>query len=457
MSIFKKQDTQKLQPQAVEVEEAVLGAMMILPNYITASELLKPEIFYKEKNIKIYTAIQTLISENIRPDSISVYQKLKAQGEAEYIGGATYLTTLTGKATHTFNFDYYCRILIEHWLRREFIRLCSEMANNSFDETYDILDLIQQFKKDIEAASNVVMSNNISTLKDAFKEVYNHICSLSVNPDYKKKLLTGFTYYDKFTHGLQKGDLNVIAAPSSHGKTSFATQMAIQTCKLNKDARGLFYSFEMPKEKIASRILANATGINSKRIENEPMNNENIKLISEKIGTMENLFFLFDDKICNNSEMIMSSIKSNVTKYNLDFVVVDYLQLIKIKSENIERAIHDICNDLKNIALNYKITIILVSQLSRGEGRPTLNRLKYSSAIEHAADQVLLIWRPNYNEDDDSNAMEIAEIDIAKGRNVGLAHFKLNFNPELTSFSNYTGEDFNVPKEKITLQNYKPF
>ena len=177
--MFKNKTEAKLPPQAVDIGTAVLGSCLMFGDYKVAIELLKPETFYKESHQLIFKVIQSLVAEGVKPDTISVYQKLKVTGDAELVGGAYYISQLTTGIVSNSNLEYYCRILIEKWLKREFIRLCQTMTNNLFEDRNDILELISKFKKDIEAATNFETTNTITTLSEAMQEVYQHVCKLS--------------------------------------------------------------------------------------------------------------------------------------------------------------------------------------------------------------------------------------------------------------------------------------
>lgn len=450
--MLKKQIETKLLPQAVDVETAVLGSAIMFGDYKLAIELLKPETFYKESHQLIFKAIQSLVAEGVKPDTLSVYQKLKSNGEAELVGGAYYISQLTTGIVSYSNFEYYCRILIEKWLKREFIRLCQTMTNNLFEDSTDVLELINKFKKDIEAATNFETANSITTLSEAMQEVYQHVCKLSIDPNYRKQFLTGIEYYDKIYHGLQPGWLIIISGISSHGKTSLATQIAIEVCKRNSEAKGLYYTLEMPKKEVVERILAMETGICASDIENVPMQNDQINSLQIAIGKLNNLQFLFDKNISNNSELLIHNLKKNIEKYKLNFIVIDYLQLINLgTATNHELQLSSIVNSFKAVAKDYNVTLIVISQFSKGDGTD-LQKLKGSSSIEQAADQVIIVKRPNKDNEDEDITQSIADIKIPKTRNGATCKFKLFFNPKITKFTTYTGENYTANWEDI-----KPF
>lgn len=442
MNIFTKKEIAKLPPQAIDIEEAILGCMLIDTKKAKEGiQYLKKCYFYKEANQHIFAAISELHIKSIVADILSVAQQLKATNLIETVGGAYYISQLSNKANPS-NFEYYCKVIIEKWMRREVIRLCYIANNDLYDETIDIFDYIKQFKKDVE---NITIFNEIKDvvkLKDVLKEVFEHVCQMRVNPDYQKKLLTGIDPYDSFCNGLEPGNLITIAGESSHGKTAFATQIAVNVCKLNTEAKGIFYSFEMTQKDVTMRIIARETGISAKQIKNFSLDNDKLNTLTQAIRRLENLMFYFDERIINNSSMIMSSIINTLEKYKPDFIVLDYLQLINSNTgDNYEQEIAAICNNLKGFSIKYNCTIILISQLAKGEGKPTTKRLKYSSAIEQASDQIIFVYRPNIANEDQETTQSIAEINVAKGRSVGLLRFKLWFCPQTTSFSNYNGED----------------
>lgn len=447
----------KLQPQAVDLEEIILGAIMLESDSITkVINILNPECFYKKTHKLIFTACINLLNNQSPIDILTVTNELKSNGELEFVGGAYFICTLTNRIASSVNIEYYASIVYQKYLQREIITLCSGIQTKAYTDEADIFEIINDTQDSLLSYVRFDVSK-ITTIKDAVKQVFN---TIEHNLKFTNTLTgigTGFTEFDNFTSGLQKGDLVIVAGETSQGKTAFALTMLKNATMLFGKA-AVIYSLEMTQQQLATRLISSESGINSAAISMHRLSNDSISKINQVTERVINANIYFDDSSTSSIDTICNSIRTMTLKYNIDLVMIDYLQLItnnRIKASKEERTA-EIARRLKNTAKELNVCVILLSQLSRTQGspKPTMNRLRDSGQIEEAADMVILVYRPEfYNTTlpspfEDINPIGKAFIDITKGRNTGIKSFLLDFHKETTTFNNcetLDQQDYNKP------------
>lgn len=437
----------KIPPQAIDVEQAVLGSLMLERDaFYRISDILNANSFYLEKHQIIFNTIHNLINQGKPIDLILVTQALIVAGKLDEIGGPLYITELTSKVATAAHIEHHARIIAQTAIARELIRITTTAGAQAYDESIDIEETLSGLQTDLIGLLETG-NNRESNISDALIEIKDRINWNQRNSGLSG-IGTGLFDYDQFTGGIQKTDLIIIAGESSQGKTSLAVTM-LKNAVMIYNARAAVYSLEMSKSQLVARILSQETDISAKKILNKTLANAEINEIIKVSESLNNLPVFFDENSSSTIDQICNSIRKLKLKHDINLVMVDYLQLVgsNLKNRTDESQIADITRRFKNVAKELNISVIALSQLSRDRlhPKPTKSRLRGSGQIEEAADLVLLIWRPEEYEIDTFSephkgikAAGHAEVIIAKGRNIGTASFLLRFNPETTGFYDYS-------------------
>lgn len=419
----------KIQPQAIDLEESVLGAMMLERGKLfDVIDLLKPEIFYKNEHQLIFKSIAQLFSQNKNVDILTVTEQLKYNGELDKVGGPYYIATLTNRVVSSANIMQHSYILIQKFISRDLIRISSEIIHDAYEDTIDELDLLEKAEKEI-----------LSLRMGSLKRTYDHISvpvneylkSISEGINGKGRLLgipSGFPDIDRTTGGWQKSDLIIIASRPSMGKTALALTFA-RNAAMDFNKKVGFFSLEMSKEQLTQRLISQETKIKSNRLRNYELDPSDITEINLKAKEIINAKLYIDDTPALSIFEFQAKARRMVSIHKVELVIVDYLQLMKgskDKRGNREQEISEISQALKATAKELNIPVIALSQLSRqpenrSDKRPILSDLRESGAIEQDADIVIFPFRPAYymkeNETNFEDFKEDMEINIAKHRN----------------------------------------
>ena len=452
------EEISKIPPQAIDIEEAVIGAILVEGNtFTTANEYVNAASFYKEANQIIYSAIEELFYINEPIDVITVTEKLKNKGRLEDVGGAYYIAGLTVKIGSAMNIENHAKIIAEKHMRREFIRLSYGMLKSMYDENTDLLDEINNFdnqKTDLISFTK----RDEKHISQAIDEMKDYSIKLARN-EIERGYPTGFKYYDNFSGGMQKGDLIIIAGETSNGKTTLGLNIAKNTADAGNSVA--IFSYEMTIFQLTARMVAHELRVSSKDIiRGELSENEIVMIGNDTAKLKRNDTYLIKPSGTSFARLI-ADVSRMVKLYKLDVVVIDYLQLLSNAKKNASQAdmVAEMANKLKSLAVELNITVILLSQLARDRNkpRPTLARLKGSGDIENAADVVVFTYLPykyNYSAEDVSGETvqvgENAIIIVGKGRNIGTTEFMLEFKKEIPAFFNYNSNPNNV----LGLENY---
>jgi len=462
-----KYEIGKLPPQAIELEEAILGAVMIEKEaFDLISDLLKPECFYKVTHQKIFSAITTLADNNEPIDMHTVIDQLRRSGSIDEVGGPYYITLLTTKLASAAHLVYHAGIVYQKFIGREMIRFANKIQNMAYDDQIDVVEIISY------AYSTLALINNnsggtIMEIKEAIELMIKNIELNSSETTISSGSLIGFEEYDRRSGGFQKTDLIIIAAESSQGKTSLALTISKNIAK--DKGKLAIYSMEMRAVQLAARLTSMESGIPSNDILYSKFNSEMYEKLDSSIGRLINSDIYIDEKSTTNLDTIIASIRSMVKNYGIQGAVVDYIQLIQVndKGMNREQQTGLIARKLKNLAKDLDIWIVALSQLSRDNSNPvpSIKRLRDSGQIEEACDVCMLIYRPeqigrsSFPEPfENENISGLAMIDVAKGRNIGTFKFIVYFDDLTTHFSPFRRDCFNqnlVVREKEFTD--KPF
>ena len=447
----------KMPPQAVELEEAVLGALMIEKDaYSYVSEILRPESFYKETHQKIYRSIVDLSSKQQPIDMLTVPEQLKRNGELDEIGGAYYIAQLTAKVASAAHIEYHARILAQKFLARELIRISADIQKQAYEEQTDVDDLMQEAEGMIFEVGQRNMKKDVTQINPVIHDAIQQIQAAYSRPEGLSGAPSGFTDLDKITSGWQKSDLVIIAARPAMGKTAFVLSMA-KNMAVDYQTPIAVFSLEMSNIQLVNRLIMNVCEIEGEKIKNGRLEDYEWTKLDQNVKKLYDAPVYIDDTPSLSVFELRTKARRLKTEHKIGCIIIDYLQLMNASGMNFgsrEQEVSMISRSLKGLAKELDIPIIALSQLNRGvEGRsgiegkrPQLSDLRESGAIEQDADMVCFIHRPEYykiTEDPQGNSLlGIAEIIVAKHRNGATGDVTLRFIGKYAKFQNLNNDYF---------------
>jgi replicative DNA helicase len=429
----------KLPPQATDVEEAVLGALMLEREaFIGVADVLNEDCFYKEEHRQIFKVIQDLSMNDKPVDLLIVTQELKNRGLLEQIGGPYYITQLTSKVASAAHIEFHARIIAQKYIQRELIRACSEIQSNAFDDTKDVDELINQAESAIFKISEGNIKKETLPIKPILKDAVMLIQEANKRSDGLSGVPSGFTKVDRLTAGWQKTDLVIIAARPAMGKTAFVLSMT-RNMAVDYKVPVAVFSLEMSSIQLVNRLIASESELGSEKIKKGSLVGDDWDRLNAAIQRLDDAPIFVDDTPALSIFEFRAKCRRLKMQHDIGMVLVDYLQLMTAGVDtrgSREQEVSMISRSLKAIAKELNIPIIALSQLNRSvesrEGRrPQLSDLRESGAIEQDADMVIFIHRPEYyniNTDEEGNSLKgVAEIIIAKHRNGPTGDVRLAF------------------------------
>lgn len=444
----------KLPPQAPDLEEAVLGALMLEKNALNeVIDILKPPHFYKDAHQKIFACIHELFEDSEPVDILTVTAALRKKGELDLIGGAYYISYLTNRVASSANIQYHARIISEKFILRELIRLSSETITQAYAENVDVFDLLAKSESDLFTVSQGNIRKDTDNMKDVLKQAMENIEAARKQGDGLSGVGTGFTALDQITAGWQPSDMIVLAARPGMGKTAFVLSMArnIATGAAGSPKAVAFFSLEMSSVQLVSRLISAETGISGEKLRKGNLEPHEYTQLHERIGPLTNAQIFIDDTPSLSVFELRAKARRLKQQHDIQIIIIDYLQLMTAGSDNRaggnrEQEISTISRSIKTIAKELNVPIIALSQLSRavetrgGDKKPILSDLRESGAIEQDADIVSFIYRPEYykiTEDEEGNPTDgTGQIIIAKHRNGALDTVTLKYVSHLAKFEN---------------------
>ncbi len=472
----------RLQPQARELEEAVLGALMLEKDaYSVVSEILKPECFYEHAHQLIYEAIVDLAVQQFPIDMMTVTEQLRKRGDLEQVGGAYYIATLTSKVASSAHIEYHARIIAQKYLARELITFSASIQGKAFDETTDVDDLMQEAEGKLFEISQRNVKKDVTQINPVIRDALKVLENAANQEGGLSGLRTGFEGLDKITSGWQNSDLIIIAARPAMGKTAFVLSMA-KNMAVRFNIPVAIFSLEMSNVQLVNRLIINVSEIPGDKLKSGQLAKHEWEQLDFKIRELYDAPIYVDDTPSLSVFELRTKARRLVREHQVKCIVIDYLQLMNASGMNFgsrEQEVSMISRSLKGLAKELDIPIIALSQLNRGvenrqgaEGkRPQLADLRESGAIEQDADMVCFIHRPEYykiTEDERGNSLiGLAEIIIAKHRNGATGDVRLRFKSEFAKFMNIS-EDIpvyeirakeppatvNAPKEDSPLPDF---
>ena len=448
----------KLQPQAIELEEAVLGALMIDNESLSDTiDSLQAEYFYKTEHQKIFEAITNLFNHTQPVDILTVTEELKRMDQLEIVGGLGYISKLTNNVASASNAEFHARIIAEKFIKRSLISISNNIIGDAFNESVDIFDLLNTAEEKLFTVTEGTLRKSYDKMSTLIKGALTNIETLRNKEDSLSGVPSGFTNLDRITSGWQKSDLVIVASRPGMGKTSFALSMARNIAVDHKTAIGVF-SLEMSSEQLVNRLIASEAELGASKLRQGNLADHEMVQLHEKIKHLSEAPIYIDDTPGLTIFELRAKARRLVKNHNVGIIIIDYLQLMHAggNAGNREQEISTISRSLKGIAKELKIPVIALSQVNRGvenrtgvgSKRPMLSDLRESGAIEQDADIVTFIYRPEYykiyewDNGDDSRGQ--GEIIIAKHRNGSLSNVRLKFTGEFAKFSDldyYDGID----------------
>jgi len=447
---FNLMDIGKIPPQAIDLEEAVIGAMLVENDaVITVMEYLKPESFYKDAYRKIYEAILELNKKKKIIDILTVKQQLKTNGTLDEIGGPLIISDLASKIGSAAHIEFHARIIQQKFIQREVIRISSEMQMLAFDESSDVDDILDYSEQQIFNLNQMALQKEPMDLKQGIKDAVKQIQKASQNKNSLSGVPSGFTKLDNKLGGWQKTDFIIIAARPSIGKTAIALNMA-KNASLMFDIPVAVFSLEMSYIQLTNRLLSDESNIENDKLKNGKLEQYEWTQLESGIAKLENIPLYIDDTPALSVSELRSKARKFVLEKNVQLIIIDYLQLMRggtdttNKNGNREQEISYISRSLKSLAKELDIPVIALSQLSRevektADKKPLLSNLRESGSLEQDSDLVVFLYRgEKYGilEDKDGNSLVgKAEIIVAKNRNGATGSVMLKFEDRFTRFT----------------------
>ncbi|MCX7988472.1 MAG: replicative DNA helicase [Thermodesulfovibrio sp.] len=436
----------RLPPQSIEAEQAVLGAIILEGDSITkAIEILSPDDFYREAHRKIYNSMLELFDKNEPIDLITITENLRDKGELEEIGGLSYLSNLATVIPTAANIRYHAKLVREKALLRAVIRACTEIVTKVYEEPEDAEEMLDYAEKLIFEISEKRTNTSFFQMKDVVKHTFKMIESMYERKAVITGIPSGFKDLDELTSGFQPGDLIIIGGRPGMGKTAFSLNIA-QHVGVELGEPVAFFSLEMSKEQIAMRLLSSLAMVNASALRKGFISKRDWERLTDSAVKLSEAPIYVDD----SSQMSVLEIRAKarrlkMEKGKLSLIIIDYLQLMRSRTayDRREQEISEISRSLKAMAKELKVPVIALSQLNRSvekttDRRPTLANLRESGAIEQDADVIIFLYRDEvYNKKNTANKGK-AEVIVAKQRNGPTDTINLTFLSDYTRFLDFT-------------------
>ena len=451
----------KIPPQAIDLEEAVIGAMLIDEKGVNeVIDILSPDIFYKKSHQLIFESIQRLFRDSEPIDLLTVSADLKKNKNFEIIGGDFYLINLSQKVSSSAHIEYHSRIIQQKYIQRKLISISNEIIQKSYNESTDVLDLLDEAESKLYDIAQNNIKGSSETAQNLVIQAKNRIEEIGNREGSLSGISTGFEKLDRLTSGWQPSDLIIVAARPGMGKTALALSMA-RNISVQKKIPVAFFSLEMSSVQLITRLISAETGLSSDKLRTGKLADHEWQQLNVKVSDLESAPLYIDDSAALTIFELRAKARRLASAHDIKLIVIDYLQLMNLgssnKAGNREQEISTISRNLKSLAKELNIPVIALSQLSRavetrgGTKRPILSDLRESGAIEQDADIVSFLYRPEYygitEWDDDMKTPSEGqgEFIVAKHRNGALDSIKLKFVANLGKFEDI--DSFDSPFE----------
>ena len=452
----------KVPPQAKDLEEAVLGAIMLEKNaFDTVIEILKPECFYVDAHQRIFNAMQSLANKSQPIDILTVAEELRSREELEMVGGPYYVTKLTNSVVSSANIDAHARIVLQKFIQRELIRISGEIIGDAYEDSTDVFDLLDDAESKLFEITNNHLRKDYNSIDTVLVNTIKRIEDLRQRNEDVTGVPSGFSGLDRVTYGWQNSDLIILAARPAVGKTAFALNLARNAAMHpTKPTPVALFSLEMSAGQLVQRVLSAESEIWLEKISRGKMEEHEMKqLYAKGIQRLSQAPLFIDDTPALNIFELRAKCRRLKNKHNIGMIIIDYLQLMSGsgdgRNSNREQEISNISRNLKGLAKELNVPIIALSQLSRaveqrgakeGSRVPQLSDLRESGAIEQDADMVMFLYRPEYydinSNAEGENIKGLTEVKIAKHRNGTLETVKLKALLHIQKFTNWDEDPY---------------
>ncbi len=463
----------KIPPQALDLEEVVIGAMLIDKKGVDeVIDILHPEVFYKEAHRHIFEAIFTLFETSEPIDLLTVSAQLKKVGKLEAVGGEYYLVSLTQKVASSAHIEFHARIILQKYIQRSLIKISNEIIQDAYEDATDVFDLLDAAESKLYDVTQGNLKRSAETAQNLVIQAKKRIEEIA-NKEGLSGIPSGFDKVDKLTSGWQPSDLIIVAARPGMGKTALTLSMA-RNIAVNNGVGVAFFSLEMSSVQLITRLISSETGLSSEKLRTGKLEKHEWEQLNVKVKALESAPLYIDDTPSLSIFDLRAKARRLASQHDIKLVIIDYLQLMTAgtsqKGGNREQEISTISRNLKALAKELNVPVIALSQLSRavetrgGSKRPILSDLRESGAIEQDADIVSFIYRPEYykidewDDEERSPTAGQAEFIVAKHRNGGLDNIRLKFIGNLGKFDNL--DTFDSPFEfqsKMNADQENPF
>ena len=445
----------KIPPQALDYEEAVLGAIMVEKDALTeVIDILKPDSFYKDAHQKIYAAIQGLFQRSEPIDLLTVKTALEKEGHLEIVGGPAYIAQLTSRIASAANIEEHSRVIAQKYIQRELIRISSEIIKDSFDETSDVFDILDSAEQKLFQVAQGNIRKSHDTMASLIIAAKEQIKKAGAAGDGMNGVPTGFTRLDKLTSGFKGSELLILAARPAMGKTALVLSMA-RNIVIDYKMPVAIFSLEMSALQMVMRMVSNESGLEQEKLKKGNLAQHEWEQLNSKVAALSEAPFFIDDTPGLSVFELRAKARRLKAQHDIQMIIIDYLQLMNAGGKdggNRQEEISIISRSLKIIAKELDVPVIALSQLSRavetrgGDKRPQLSDLRESGAIEQDADMVMFIYRPEYyeiTEDAEGNStIGLTEIIVAKHRNGALENVPLRFQGRFGRFVDWEQDNF---------------
>ena len=454
----------KLPPQALDLEESVLGALMLEKDALTnIIDILKPENFYKDAHKEIYQAIIDLFNNSQPIDLLTVTNQLKKNGTLDIVGGSYYVTKLTTRVNSASNIEFHSRIILEQSIKRELINISSKVQKDAYEDTIDVFDLLDQTEQSLFDVSESHIRKNYKKVQNLMKEAIDELETKKEKKDGITGVPSGFIDLDTITSGWQPSDLVIIAGRPSMGKTAFVLSL-IRNASIDHNLPMGIFSLEMSSLQLVNRLISSEAELDSDKIRKGNLKDYEWQQLLHKTDLLQKAPIFIDDTPALSILELRAKARRLKSQHDIQCIIVDYLQLMTSEygktSGNREQEIASISRSLKAVAKELNIPVIALSQLSRavetrgGDKRPVLSDLRESGSIEQDADMVMFIYRAekyDITEDEDGEStIGIAELLLRKNRNGPTGKVKLKF---VERFAKFVDKNYIDSSESITLKS----
>ena len=454
----------KLPPQALDLEESVLGALMLEKEALTnIIDILKPDNFYKDAHKEIYQAIIDLFNNSQPIDLLTVTNQLKKNGTLDIVGGSYYVTKLTTRVNSASNIEFHSRIILEQSIKRELINISSKVQKDAYEDTMDVFDLLDQTEQSLFDVSESHIRKNYKKVQNLMKEAIDELETKKEKKDGITGVPSGFIDLDNITSGWQPSDLVIVAGRPSMGKTALVLSI-IRNASIDYNLPMGIFSLEMSSLQLVNRLISSEAELDSDKIRKGNLKDYEWQQLLHKTDLLQKAPIFIDDTPALSILELRARARRLKSQHDIQCIIVDYLQLMTSEygrtSGNREQEIASISRSLKAVAKELNIPVIALSQLSRavetrgGDKRPVLSDLRESGSIEQDADMVMFIYRAekyDITEDEDGEStIGVAELLLRKNRNGPTGKIKLKF---VERFAKFVDKNYIDSSESITLKS----